>query len=130
MNARIPDEALPPALDPQALQAYVDEKWDGQIIPSLTTYIEIPAKSPSFDADWEKNAYIERVIRDAAQWVESQKIPGLQLEIVRLPGRTPVIFFDAPGTRSDNGDTILPPIGMLSGCDNDHVLQGGTEFFL
>ncbi|HEX7749403.1 MAG TPA: M20 family metallopeptidase [Bordetella sp.] len=107
MNARIPDEALPPALDPQALQAYVDEKWDGQIIPSLTTYIQIPAKSPSFDADWEKNAYIERVIRDAAQWVESQKVHGLMLEIVRLPGRTPVIFFDAPGTRSDNGDTIL-----------------------
>lgn len=107
MNARIPDDALPPALDPQALQAYVDEKWDGQIIPALTTYIEIPAKSPSFDADWEKNAYIERVIRDAAQWVESQKIHGLTLEIVRLPGRTPIIFFDVPSTRPDNGDTIL-----------------------
>ena len=107
MNARIPDDALPPALDPKALQAYVDEKWDGQIIPALTSYIEIPAKSPAFDADWEKNAYIERVIRDAAQWVESQKIHGLQLEIVRLPGRTPVIFFDVPATRPDNGDTVL-----------------------
>ena len=55
----------------------------------------------------EKNAFIERVVRDAAQWVEAQKVSGLTLEVVRLPGRTPVIFFDAPATRSDNGDTIL-----------------------
>lgn len=75
--------------------------------PALTDYIAIPAKSPAFDADWEKNAFIERVVRDAAQWVEAQKVSGLKLEVVRLPGRTPVIFFDAPATRSDNGDTVL-----------------------
>jgi len=107
MNARIPDDALPPALDPQALQAYVDETWDGEIVPALTDYIAIPAKSPAFDPDWEKNAYIERVVRDAAAWVESRKLRGLTLEIVRLPGRTPVIFFDAPATRADGGDTVL-----------------------
>lgn len=60
MNARIPDDALPPALDPDALQAFVDDKWDNEIIPALTDYIAIPAKSPAFDADWEKNAFIER----------------------------------------------------------------------
>ena len=107
MNARIPEDALPPTLDPQALQAFVDAKWDNEIIPALTDYIAIPAKSPAFDADWEKNAFIERVVRDAAQWVEAQKVSGLKLEVVRLPGRTPVIFFDAPATRSDNGDTVL-----------------------
>ena len=107
MNARIPDDALPPTLDPKALQAFVDDKWDNEIIPALTDYIAVPAKSPAFDADWEKNAFIERVVRDAAQWVEAQKVSGLTLEVVRLPGRTPVIFFDAPATRSDNGDTIL-----------------------
>ena len=107
MNARIPDDALPPTPDPKALQAFVDDKWDNEIIPALTDYIAVPAKSPAFDADWEKNAFIERVVRDAAQWVEAQKVSGLTLEVVRLPGRTPVIFFDAPATRSDNGDTIL-----------------------
>ena len=90
MNARIPDDALPPTLDPKALQAFVDDKWDNEIIPALTDYIAVPAKSPAFDADWEKNAFIERVVRDAAQWVEAQKVSGLTLEVVRLPGRTPV----------------------------------------
>ena len=107
MNARIPEDALPPTLDPKALQEFVDDKWDNEIIPALTDYIAVPAKSPAFDADWEKNAFIERVVRDAAQWVEAQKVSGLKLEVVRLPGRTPVIFFDAPATRSDNGDTVL-----------------------
>ncbi|ANY16595.1 M20 family metallopeptidase [Bordetella pseudohinzii] len=107
MNARVPDDALPPTLDPKALQAFVDDKWDTEIIPALTDYIAIPAKSPAFDADWEKNAYIERVVRDAAQWVEAQKVAGMTLEVVRLPGRTPVIFFDVPATRKDNGDTVL-----------------------
>ena len=107
MNARIPDDALPPTLDPDALQAFVDRQWDDEIIPALTDYIAVPAKSPAFDADWEKNAYIERVVRDAAQWVESRKVSGLKLEVVRLPGRTPVIFFDVPATRADSGDTVL-----------------------
>lgn len=54
MNARVPDEALPFTLDPEALQAFVNEKWDREIIPALTDYIEVPAKSPAFDPDWEK----------------------------------------------------------------------------
>ncbi|HUG59604.1 MAG TPA: M20/M25/M40 family metallo-hydrolase, partial [Candidimonas sp.] len=107
MNARIPDNALPPKLDPHALQAFVDEKWDREIIPALEDYIAIPAKSPAFDADWAKNGYIDRVVHDAAEWVEAQKVSRLTLEVVRLPGRTPVIYFDAPATRSDNGDTVL-----------------------
>lgn len=107
MNAPIPDHALPPTLNPDALQDFVDDKWDRDIVPALTRYIAIPAKSPAFDADWAQNGYIDSVVRDAAQWVEAQKVSGLTLEVVRLPGRTPVIYFDAPATRSDNGDTVL-----------------------
>src|SRR5690606_20282840 len=89
------------------LQQYVDDMWDGEIVPRLTDYIAVPAKSPAFDPDWEKNGYIERVVQDAAGWVEAQKVRGLVLEVVRLPGRTPVIFFEVPATRQDNGDTVL-----------------------
>ena len=40
---------------------------------ALTDYIAIPAKSPMFDADWQKHGYIDRVVRDAASWVESKQ---------------------------------------------------------
>ncbi|OWT63514.1 M20 family metallopeptidase [Candidimonas nitroreducens] len=107
MNARIPQQALLEQLDPQALRDFVDSKWDDEIVPALQDYIAVPAKSPAFDAQWAENAYIDRVVRDAAQWIEKQKIHGLVLEVLRLPGRTPVIFFEAPATRSGLGDTVL-----------------------
>jgi acetylornithine deacetylase/succinyl-diaminopimelate desuccinylase-like protein len=50
---------------------------------------------------------LETVLRNAAQWVEAQKVDGLQLEIIRLPGRTPVMFFDIPATKAETSHTVL-----------------------
>ena len=95
MNARIPE---PAGIDAGALQSFVDEQWDDVIVDRLTEYITIPAKSPAYDKDWAEHGHIERVITDAARWVEAQRVEGLTLEIVRLPGRTPVMFFEIPAT--------------------------------
>ncbi|MBL8287509.1 MAG: M20 family metallopeptidase [Rubrivivax sp.] len=93
----------------QALAAYADQAWDQRIVPALTEYIAVPAKSPMFDADWAAHGLLERVVQDAARWVESRKVAGLKLEVVRLPGRTPVLFFDVPATRAGaaGADTVL-----------------------
>ena len=105
MNAR--DPLLPVQPDEAAaLAAFAERTWDEEIVPALTDYIAIPAKSPMFDADWQKNGYIERVVRDAAEWVQRKKVDGLTLEIVRLEGRTPVIYFEVPATRPGSTDTI------------------------
>jgi len=108
MNARDPKLPLPPD-EATALAGFADQAWDERILPALTDYIAVPAKSPMFDPQWEAHGLIERVLRDAAAWVESRRVPGLRLEIVRLPGRTPVIFFDAPATRPAGGEagTVL-----------------------
>jgi acetylornithine deacetylase/succinyl-diaminopimelate desuccinylase-like protein len=90
-----------------ALAAFSNEAWDQRIVPALTDYIQVPAKSPMFDADWAANGYVDRVVRDAAAWVESRKLPGLKLEVVRLEGRTPVMLFEVPATRSESSDTVL-----------------------
>ncbi|WAC74405.1 M20 family metallopeptidase [Roseateles sp. SL47] len=106
MNAR--DPSLPLQADEvSALGAFAEQVWDEEIVPALTDYIAIPAKSPMFDANWEANGYIDRVVRDAATWVESKKVPGLKLEVIRLAGRTPVIFFELPATKSGSTDTVL-----------------------
>ncbi len=109
MNAPIrPEEAAAV----RALAASADEAWDQRIVPALTEYIAVPAKSPMFDADWAKNGFVDRVVRDAAAWVEGRKLPGLKLEVIRLEGRTPVIFFELPASgghesRPASGDTVL-----------------------
>jgi len=106
MNARDPLLPLQPD-EAEALGAFAERVWDEEIVPALTDYIAIPAKSPLFDPDWEKNGHIERVVRDAAAWVESKQVPGLKLEVIRLEGRTPVIFFEAPATRPGSTDTVV-----------------------
>jgi acetylornithine deacetylase/succinyl-diaminopimelate desuccinylase-like protein len=105
MNARDPLQPVQPD-EATALAAFAERTWDEEIVPALTHYIAIPAKSPAFDADWQKNGHIERVVHDAARWVEGKKVAGLTLEIIRLEGRTPVIFFEAPATKAGSTDTI------------------------
>jgi acetylornithine deacetylase/succinyl-diaminopimelate desuccinylase-like protein len=87
-----------PAVAAAALAARIGKQWDADIVPQLVEYIRIPAKSPHFDADWERTGHIEAAIRQAEAWVKAQGVKGLALEIVRIPGRTPVLFFDIPAT--------------------------------
>lgn len=105
MNARIPSTVLDNAL---ALQQ-VSGQWDRDIVGQLGDYIAIPAKSPGFDPDWQAHGLLDAVVRNAADWAAAQRVPGLRLEIVRLEGRTPVLFFEVEGTQpgAASGPTVL-----------------------
>ena len=78
--------------------------WDESAIPELIEYIRIPNKSPMFDPDWQTNGYIDKAVAQFKTWCLGQAIPGLSLEIMRLAGRTPLIYMEIPG-QSD--DTVL-----------------------
>jgi len=109
MNARVPPSVFHTA---QALE-HVSAAWDTDIVHRLEEYIRIPAKSPMFDAHWSEAGLLDTVVRNTAQWIEAQKVPGLQLEVIRLEGRTPVIFFEIPagggeaGEVPASGETVL-----------------------
>ena len=105
MNARIPDH--PAALQPASALARISQVWDEHILPPLTDYIRIPAKSPLFAPDWEQQGLLDTVVRNAAAWVEAQQLAGLTVEVVRLPGRTPVLFFEIAATQSASRQTVL-----------------------
>ena len=107
MNAPLHREIPTDILNAAQALSQVTAQWDADIVQQLTSYIAIPAKSPSFDSDWAAHGYIETVVRNAAAWVEAQKVEGLSLEIVRLPGRTPVLFFEIPATRAGSTQTVL-----------------------
>jgi len=82
--------------------------WDAEIVPQLIDYIRIPAKSPHFDAQWQANGHIDAVVAQAAAWVKRQPVRGLVTEIVRLPGRTPLLWFEIPASpESARPGTVL-----------------------
>ena len=107
MNAPHHRELPAGGLDAAAALQQVSAQWDGDILRQLTDYIAIPAKSPWFDPQWAAHGFIDTVVRNAAQWVEAQKVAGLKLEVVRLGARTPVIFFEIAGTKAGSTETVL-----------------------
>ncbi|MFZ2737353.1 MAG: M20 family metallopeptidase [Burkholderiaceae bacterium] len=89
-------------LDTDLVLEQVSQAWDQDIVKQLSEYVRIPAKSPAFDANWAAHGHLETVLRDAAVWVESQKVEGLKLEVIRLEGRTPVLFFEVAASSGAN----------------------------
>ncbi len=119
-------------MNPQATQAFVDEMWMDSIVPELVEYIKIPCKSPHFDPDWEANGYIEDAVQQIAAWCGQQDIAGLELEIVRLPGRTPVIFMEIPAqgpsnTGANTGTNTEDTILLYGHLDKQPEMTGWVE---
>ena len=83
--------------NPQALYDFVCHQWKDEILPSLCDYIKIPNKSPHFDAKWEEHGLIDQAVEHIADWCKAHAPKGMQLEVMRLEGRTPLIFMEVPG---------------------------------
>jgi acetylornithine deacetylase/succinyl-diaminopimelate desuccinylase-like protein len=86
-------------LDGQRLKSFVSAQWDDAVVPSLTDYIRIPNKSPAFDKDWVEHGHMDAAVGLMERWARARiaTIPDTTLEVVRLPGRTPVILIEIPG---------------------------------
>lgn len=98
----------------------IDRLWQESITDELVEYVRIPAKSPHFDPDWEKNGYIDQAVDHIARWCREQPIDGLLVEVVRLEGRTPLIFMEVPGSVDD---TVL----LYGHLDKQPEMTGWSE---
>ncbi len=79
----------------------VERMWDESIIPELVKYIRIPNKSPFYDPQWQESAHMDRAVALIEEWCRARSIPGMKSEVVRLQGRTPLLFMDIPGASKD-----------------------------
>ncbi len=89
-------------MDQTRNQSFVDEFWNDQVMPSLIEYVKIPNKSPMFDPEWEAHGYMTDAVNHMVDWVKSQQIDGLGVEIHALPERTPTILLTLEGTSGGN----------------------------
>jgi len=109
-------------LDIAKARKFVDQCWGDEVIPTLVEYIKIPNKSPSFDPDWATHGYMDEAVELFERWARTKlsSLPGATLEVVRLPGRTPVILIDVPG---EGADTVL----LYGHLDKQPEMVGWTD---
>lgn len=100
-------------LDPAALRDHVARSWRDSILPAISDFIRIPAKSPAFDADWAANGFLDEAVELAAAWCRGRQLAGMTVEIVRLDGLTPTLLVE------------VPAFGMEPGRDGDTILMYG-----
>ncbi len=112
-----------PTLDATRAAAYVDAAWDRNVMPALLSFIRIPNKSPHFDPHWEAHGHMERATQLVADWCEAHKPEGASVEIVRLPGRTPLVFVEVPATGGLQDDTVL----LYGHLDKQPEMTGWAE---
>ncbi len=87
-----------------ALEKFATDLWRGDILRELTEYIRIPNKSPAFDAQWRERGYMDVAVARFERWAKGMNLRGMIIEVVRLPGRTPLLFMEIPG---DDQRTVL-----------------------
>jgi len=84
-------------MDLEHLRTAIGATWRDSIVERLTRYVRIPNKSPVFDPAWEVNGHMDAAAQLMADWCRAQPVPGMRVEVRRLPGRTPVLLVDVPG---------------------------------
>jgi acetylornithine deacetylase/succinyl-diaminopimelate desuccinylase-like protein len=109
-------------LDGAKLTKYMDQRWGDDIVPTLVEYIKIPNKSPAFDPEWAAHGYMDTAVGLFEHWARAALagLKGAALEVVRLPGRTPVILIEVPG---EGEDCVL----LYGHLDKQPEMAGWTE---
>jgi acetylornithine deacetylase/succinyl-diaminopimelate desuccinylase-like protein len=109
-------------IDIARTKTFIDQCWGDEIVPRLVEYIRIPNKSPSFDPLWAAHGYMDAAVGLFERWARAKLpgLPGATLEVVRLPGRTPVILIEVPG---ESDGTVL----LYGHLDKQPEMTGWAE---
>ncbi|MHB2017845.1 MAG: M20/M25/M40 family metallo-hydrolase [Candidatus Xenobia bacterium] len=123
MDMRIGSKATPPSVrvkPGESGDAVIDRTWDDSVVPTLMDYVRIPNKSADFDKQWAEHGYMDQAVALVQKWAEGQGVKGLKFDVVRLPGRGPLIMMEVPG---QTDDTVL----MYGHLDKQPEMTGWTE---
>ncbi|EHY89568.1 M20/M25/M40 family metallo-hydrolase [Saccharomonospora azurea] len=107
----------------ESVKNSVRRMWADDVLPSLSTLVSIPALSPAFDPDWAETGHLDAAVEHVRAWFVERDLPGATVDVVRLPGRSPVLLLDVPATEGaqDKGTVLMyghldkqPPLGGWS----------------
>lgn len=111
-------------MDTTALKQAIEQRWQDSVLPELVQYIKIPNKSPLFDPDWAEHGYMDTVVDQFADWCRREGPADMQLDIIRLPERTPMLYIEIPAADASTGDDTVLLYGHL---DKQPEMTGWRE---
>jgi len=91
----------------------INRTWDDSIVPTLCDYVRIPNKSQNFDPQWAENGYMDKAADLMRAWCEANALPGMKVEVVRLPKRTPLLFVEVPAANGGSDDDCVLMYGHM-----------------
>ena len=112
-----------------SMQSRIDQVWDDDIVPELSDYIRIPNVSKAYEPDWRELGHMDRAVEHIRRWCSARAIAGLTVDVVSLPGLTPMIVMEVPafGAGSTRGtDDVVLLYGHL---DKQPEMEGWREGF-
>ena len=100
-------------IDTTRLMHYVGDVWDRSIVPALCNYVRIPNKSQNFDPQWADHGFMDQAAELLRAWCVEHALPGMSVEIVRLPGCSPLLFIEAPAANGGRNDDCVLMYGHM-----------------
>jgi len=91
----------------EAILSGVLASWRHDVLPLLDRFARIPDLSPAFDPDWEDAGHLSAAADLLAGWASRRSIPGVSVEVARLPGLTPTVVVEVPPTDPEATGTVL-----------------------
>ena len=110
-------------LDASMVTDHANETWEG-IVPVLHDYIAIPNVSMDFDPQWREHGHMADAVELISSWCRERPIPGMTLDVVELPDRSPMIVIEIPPTGGGAADDTVLLYGHL---DKQPEMEGWRD---
>ena len=110
--------------DPAASSACADRVWEEDALPALRDYIRIPNVSPDYCPTWAEDGHMDRAVELVRSWCAARPLEGLSVEVLRLPGRTPLVLVEVPASGGGLDDD---PILLYGHLDKQPEMVGWRE---
>lgn len=109
-------------MDFSALHRFIERRWQDDLLPVLSDYIAIPCQSPAFEPDWAERGHMQRAVTLMTDWARARlaDVAGARVDVVTLPGRTPVIYIEIPGEGT-------APVLIYGHLDKQPPMPGWTQ---
>jgi acetylornithine deacetylase/succinyl-diaminopimelate desuccinylase-like protein len=95
------------------LTTHIEGSWAKDVLPALSDYITIPNVSMAYDPDWVAHGHMEAAVELIRRWCAARPIDGLKVDVQRIPGRSPVIICEVPGTDAPVAERTVLLYGHL-----------------